>query len=98
VCLVLKISDEKQVLGSGAFGVVYKGKLVGSPNPVAIKTVLPHSEITYFKSLLSEVKVMIHIGRHPHIVTIIGASTELIRESKIRYTIITWQFLIYYFR
>jgi hypothetical protein len=39
-------------------------------------------EVTYFKTLLSEVKIMAYIGKHPNIVTLVGACTQNIRKSK----------------
>lgn len=49
---------------------------------VAVKTVKDNMEIVYFKTLLSEVKIMAHIGKHPNIVTLVGACTRNIRKSK----------------
>jgi serine/threonine protein kinase len=74
------VSDTKDMLGSGQFAVVLKGVLTG--NDVAIKIPKSCADIIYFKSLLSEIKIMIHIGIHPHIVALMGACTEEIQESE----------------
>ena len=68
------------MLGSGQFAVVVKGVLTGSA--VAIKIPKTSADVVYFKSLLSEIKIMIHIGIHPHIVSLKGACTEDIQERK----------------
>ena len=71
--------DMKDMLGSGQFAVVLKGILTG--NDVAVKINKSCADIVYFKSLLSEIKIMIHIGAHPHIVSLMGACTEEIQDS-----------------
>ncbi len=75
--------DEHDILGSGAFGLVLRGKLSGHPEEVAIKTIKPFSAISYFKALLSELKIMVYIGKHENVVTLIGAYTGKIKESKL---------------
>lgn len=70
------------MLGSGAFGTVLKGTLEGYDNFVAIKTVNPRCEVTHFKGFLSELKILMYIGKHPYIVGLIGAYIEKIKESK----------------
>ncbi|CAG7731353.1 unnamed protein product [Allacma fusca] len=75
------------VLGSGEFGIVVEGAIQlpqdGRMIQVAVKTVRPNVDLQYFRALLSEVKVMTCIGRHPHIVNIVGACTKDIRKSEI---------------
>jgi serine/threonine protein kinase len=77
--------DEK--LGSGAYGLVIKGTARGlfsddDEITVAIKTLQPNADITYFKALLIELKIMSVIGRNPFIVNLLGACTTDIRKSK----------------
>ncbi|CAL8116985.1 unnamed protein product [Orchesella dallaii] len=79
--------DIKDVLGSGAYGTVYKGILKGDfegqTSPVAIKTVDPSSDKMYFTALLSEVKMMCYVGKHENIVNFIGACTQFLELREI---------------
>ena len=68
------------ILGSGQFGIIFKGECM--KKVVAVKTVTPHADKEYIKSLLNELKVMIHIGQHPGIVNLIGAQTGQLRQGK----------------
>lgn len=43
---------------------------------IAVKTVKPSLDSTSLTALLSELKVMIYIGRHENIIGLIGACTE----------------------
>lgn len=74
--------DSENMLGKGAFGTVLKGRVEGIKDFVAVKTVNSSCEVNQFKGFLSELKIMIFIGKHPNIVSLIGASTEKIKESK----------------
>jgi serine/threonine protein kinase len=47
--------------------------------PVAVKTVDPDVNVEYFKALLSELKILVHIGSHSEVVSLVGACTENIR-------------------
>ncbi|CAG7815389.1 unnamed protein product [Allacma fusca] len=78
-------TDKTSILGKGAFGLVVRGKYLG--DPVAVKTTLPNAEVSYFKALLSELKVMAYIGSHPNVVHFIGAVTNRIKE-RIVYVIV----------
>lgn len=73
------------ILGMGAYGLVVKGMLRnpnGAITDVAVKTTKPEStDVTYFKSLLYEVKMMAYLGPHVNIVNLIGAVTTEIRQS-----------------
>ena len=69
-----------KLLGSGAFGRVLKGEASGivSWEPfstVAVKMVKPQADITYIKALMSELKIMIQLGKHLNIVNLLGACT-----------------------
>jgi len=72
-------ADKTAPLGSGAFGIVFKGLLDG--DPVAIKTLQPNAEKSYLKALLSELKIMIHLGKHQNIVEVLGAHTKQLRRG-----------------
>lgn len=50
---------------------------------VAVKIVNPNADGCYFRSLLSELKILTYIGQHEHIVNLIGACTNEIRQRKI---------------
>jgi len=68
-------------LGAGQFGIVMKGNVKNIHDCVAIKTIRPNTSVSYCKALLSELKILQYIGSHPHIVNLIGACTENIRNS-----------------
>jgi len=79
------------MLGSGAYGLVFKGKLkrlenVGVRNldrccPVAIKTIREGADVEFVRSLLDEIKTMAYVGEHDFIVKFVGASVENIMQS-----------------
>ena len=77
------------LLGTGEFGKVYRAKAVGlieekSRTTVAVKTTKSTSDEQQIKALRSEVKIMIHIGRHINIVNILGAcSKNIAKKGKI---------------
>jgi FMS-like tyrosine kinase 1 len=86
-----------QILGRGAFGEVRKAKLIPRLNSrisnfhcfganyinVAVKQVLDNAEPAYIKALLSELKILTHVGRHEHIVSLVGAVTSQIKDKKL---------------
>ena len=49
---------------------------------VAVKTLNPFSNKDVLKSLMSELKIMTHLGCHPNIVNLLGAVTVNIQRSK----------------
>lgn len=81
--------DNSSVLGSGNFGQVLKGKCVIRENSgsqkyidVAVKTMKPNQpNALYFKTLLSEVKIMAYLGQHINVVSLVGACTANIRKG-----------------
>ncbi|ODN05900.1 Mast/stem cell growth factor receptor Kit [Orchesella cincta] len=75
------ITFDGSILGSGQFGLVLKAR-IGSVF-VAVKTVKPHADLIYLKSLLSELKVLQYVGPHRNIVNLIGASTSNIRKREV---------------
>lgn len=75
-------------LGSGAFGVVFKADAIGiidkeTTTTVAVKMVKPNTDPSYIKALASELKIMIHLGRHLNVVNLLGAYTGNINKSNI---------------
>lgn len=77
--ILFGISDNI-VLGAGHFGVVLLGS-IGSTR-VAVKTIKPTTDVIYFKSLLSELKILQYIGHHRNIVNLLGAITKNIKKRK----------------
>jgi hypothetical protein len=92
--LILKYDSflGRQVLGSGEFGIVIKGEALfdGSTNrsPVAIKMVRKTADISHFKSLLSELRILAYLGPSQHLAYLRGAWTENIQNSKILTTLV----------
>ncbi len=65
-------------LGSGQFGAVFKAKIKmfdRTTTIVALKMAKPNCPKEAFKSLLSEIKILIYLGKHENIVSILGAYT-----------------------
>ncbi|CAL8112591.1 unnamed protein product [Orchesella dallaii] len=78
--------DDKFPIGSGEFGNVYKGTLMGNSEvctTVAIKTTKSQSHLQYLRVLLKEVKVMMFVGKHPRIVDLIGCCTVNLRQGNL---------------
>lgn len=74
-------------LGSGAFGVVMKAEAYELEEPgvattVAVKMVKRNSEVDTIKALASELKIMIHLGKHLNVVNVLGACTGSINKSE----------------
>ena len=82
-----KLKFSKQ-LGSGAFGRVVKADAMGI-NPmerstvVAVKMVKPNADIMYVRALMSELKIMIHLGKHLNIVNLLGACTKGLAKKEL---------------
>lgn len=55
----------------------------GESTTVAVKAVKRNVGVLYFKALLSELKIMAHIGKHNNIVSLIGACTHNIRKRRL---------------
>ncbi|XP_034952110.1 vascular endothelial growth factor receptor 1 isoform X2 [Chelonus insularis] len=75
-------------LGCGAFGVVMKAEAQGiSENEptttVAVKMVRRSTEPTYIRSLASELKIMVHLGKHLNVVNLLGACTKNIAKREL---------------
>lgn len=76
-----------EILGSGNFGQVIKGKICDKrdrrkSSEVAVKTTKPKHDFAYFQTLLTEVKIMAFIGKHTNIVGLVGACTANIKKGK----------------
>ncbi|OXA53415.1 receptor-like tyrosine-protein kinase kin-16 [Folsomia candida] len=70
-------------IGSGNFSVVFLGLIKSRQQPVAVKCPLTTTDAVEFKALLLEIKIMLHIGQHENVVTLIGACTESIQQRKV---------------
>lgn len=68
------------VLGSGAFGIVFKGRLDKS-KVVAIKTVPKDADQSKLTALLSEAKIMSYVGNHPNIVALLGVELQSLKKG-----------------
>ncbi|XP_023952476.2 vascular endothelial growth factor receptor 1 isoform X2 [Bicyclus anynana] len=82
-----KLNFGKQ-LGAGAFGVVYKAEARGIINaeettPVAVKMVKKTADNMYIKALASELKIMVHLGKHVNIVNLLGACTKNVGKREL---------------
>ncbi|KAJ3659798.1 hypothetical protein Zmor_011468 [Zophobas morio] len=81
----LKLGEQ---IGSGAFGVVMKGEAKGvfehePSTTVAVKLVNRTIGDIYVKALASELKIMIHLGKHINIVNLLGACTKNITKREL---------------
>jgi len=92
MCKLFSIwTETEDKLGAGAYGLVLKGTARGlfsemnddEETTVAVKTLQANADITYFKALLMELKIMSVIGRNPYILNLLGACTTGIRNSKL---------------
>jgi FMS-like tyrosine kinase 1 len=76
------------LLGSGAFGRVMKGEAIGilkdePVTTVAVKMVKANADENHIKALMSELKIMVHLGRHVNVVNLLGAvTTNLAKKSE----------------
>ncbi|XP_068160051.1 receptor-type tyrosine-protein kinase FLT3 isoform X2 [Antennarius striatus] len=74
----LKLGKE---LGSGAFGMVVQATAYGISKPgvsqqVAVKMLKEKHHVVEKEALMSELKMLTHIGHHTNIVNLLGACTE----------------------
>ncbi|ROK80927.1 Vascular endothelial growth factor receptor 3 [Anabarilius grahami] len=70
-----------KVLGHGAFGKVIEASFFGhdnksSSNTVAVKMLKEGATASEHKALMSELKILIHIGNHLNVVNLLGACTK----------------------
>ncbi|CAG5055924.1 unnamed protein product [Parnassius apollo] len=75
-------------LGAGAFGVVYKAEARGiidaeETTQVAVKMVKKTADNMYIKALASELKIMVHLGKHINIVNLLGACTKNVGKREL---------------
>lgn len=75
-------------LGAGAFGVVVKAIAQGivpyeEESTVAVKMVKKQTDNEVMKALVSELKIMIHLGTHLNVVNLLGAVTKNIAKREL---------------
>lgn len=75
-------------LGAGAFGIVVKAtaeKIVNyeDESTVAVKMVKKQADNEVMKALVSELKIMIHLGQHLNVVNLLGACTKNIAKREL---------------
>ncbi|KAF2903028.1 hypothetical protein ILUMI_03160 [Ignelater luminosus] len=75
-------------LGAGAFGVVMKAEANGivdgeETTMVAVKMVKRQADPTYIKALASELKIMVHLGKHLNVVNLLGACTKNVAKREL---------------
>ncbi|CAL8128742.1 unnamed protein product [Orchesella dallaii] len=73
--------DYTKLLGSGAFGFVYKGRIHDLGKDCAFKLTQASCSIATLKGLLSEIKILSYLGKHENIVSLIGSYTEELRNG-----------------
>lgn len=71
------VLDKEKLLGMGQFGCVYQATLQQEDfeTRVALKTIKDNCPRTAMKNLLSEIKILGHLGKHKNIVSLEGAYT-----------------------
>ncbi|XP_055921707.1 vascular endothelial growth factor receptor 1-like isoform X2 [Eupeodes corollae] len=75
-------------LGAGAFGVVLKAHAEGiipeeNETVVAVKMVKRTADNEVIKALVSELKIMVHLGQHLNVVNLLGAVTKNIAKREV---------------
>ncbi|XP_062547592.1 vascular endothelial growth factor receptor 1-like isoform X3 [Armigeres subalbatus] len=75
-------------LGAGAFGVVMKATATGimvneDETVVAVKMVKKQTDNEVMRALISELKIMVHLGQHLNVVNLLGAVTKNIAKREL---------------
>ncbi|EFX72926.1 hypothetical protein DAPPUDRAFT_58353 [Daphnia pulex] len=76
-------------LGVGCFGRVVKGEAVGikgsgeTVKTVAVKMVRSVTNVAALEALVSELKILIHLGSHMNVVNLLGACTKKISQGEL---------------
>ncbi|ODM94799.1 Receptor-like tyrosine-protein kinase kin-16, partial [Orchesella cincta] len=65
-----------------SFSVKTSSDVIHNEMPVAVKTCTKNIDVSNFKAVLSEVKIMAYLGHHENLVTLIGACTAGIRSRR----------------
>jgi len=75
-------------LGAGAFGVVIEAiakRIVPyeEESTVAVKMMKKQTDNSLMKALVSELKIMVHLGQHLNVVNLLGAVTKNIQKREL---------------
>lgn len=85
------LPESNQMLGSGCYGKVTLAKMKANGNTMlaAVKYVNGGytNQIVSFRSILMEIKVLMHIGSHENIVQFLGANTKGINQGSCNNTV-----------
>ena len=74
-------------LGEGCFGRVVKAEAVGikdseeTVKTVAVKMIKSATNVAALEALVSELKILIHLGSHLNVVNLLGACTKQISRG-----------------
>jgi FMS-like tyrosine kinase 1 len=55
-----------------------------NPTVVAVKMIKPNAELSQIKALMTELKILIHVGKHLNVVNLLGACTTNLCNSKFK--------------
>lgn len=55
-----------------------------SKTTVAVKMVKKNADQSYIKALASELKIMVHLGKHINVVNLLGACTKNVAKSTVQ--------------
>ena len=73
-------------LGSGCFGRVVRAEAIGLKDSepvrtVAVKMIRSSANNTAIEALISELKILIHLGSHLNVVNLLGACTKTLTKG-----------------
>lgn len=77
-------------LGAGCFGRVVKAEAVGIEGSdehvktVAVKMVRTETNVAALEALVSEMKILMHLGSHLNVVNLLGTCTKQINKGQIK--------------
>ena len=79
---IFEVGDQ---IGSGNFGKVYKGQLIGlyqtgSKTTVAIKSISGQVSETDLENMVSEIKIMSNVDPHPNLVSMVASCTSEFKD------------------
>jgi FMS-like tyrosine kinase 1 len=57
---------------------------------VAVKMVKSGVDRSFIKTLASELKIMIHLGKHLNVVNLLGASTKSLAKSMLQFLLVAY--------
>ncbi len=83
----LKVNPSTFLVGEGQFGVVKRAELAYEtgqmPTTVAVKQLKMAPDLTDTKALMSELKIMIYLGRNENLVNVLGACTKILKDRRL---------------